>query len=120
MITAALIQVAEKTVPGTSPEHWTTKTFLAGLITALLVFFFAYAGWNRILAGARESLAKRILIYTAEAMTAVSISIVASAFDIFKKTTYTPTDKYQPDWHVIVWGSIWAVLAASYAVVKLC
>jgi hypothetical protein len=121
VITTLLLRTAAgQGVPGTSPEHWTTKTFLAGLAVAILVFILAFSRWNRILAGARESLVKRILIYTAEAITAVAISIVASAFDIFKRTTYTPTPDYRPDWHVVVWGCIWAVLASCYAVAKLC
>jgi hypothetical protein len=51
-------------------------------------------------------------------MAAVALSVVASYFDVFKKSTYIPTGAYQPDWHVFFWASVWTAIASYYGVVK--
>jgi hypothetical protein len=106
--------------PGTSPEHWTTRSVLAGFAGAGIIFVIAALMWKSLLRVVHDNPAPRILVYAAEAGTVLSLGIIASAFDIFKRATYKPTPDYHPDWYVVVWGCVWSILAALYAVFKLC
>jgi hypothetical protein len=84
------------------------------------VAVFAIAALVRrwLLAGVRLNLAFRVVVYFSEAMAAIALSVVASYFDVFKKSTYVPTGAYQPDWHVFFWASVWTAIASYYGVVK--
>jgi hypothetical protein len=105
--------------PGSSAAHWTTLTFAWATGFGLLVFALGFLVRRNLLAEIKRNLATRIFIYFSEAMAAVALSVIASYFDVFKKSTYIPTDQYRPDWHVFFWASIWASIASYYAVVKL-
>ena len=105
--------------PGQSPEHWGTKSFSSAVITFLVVALIAVLTWRVLLKGIRVNLGLRVMVYLSEAAAAVGLSLVATYFDIFKKSTYIPTPAYQPDWHVPFWMSVWAAIIAYYLIVKL-
>jgi hypothetical protein len=105
--------------PGSSPEHWTTRTFIFSGLAVVVIAIIAFLAWKRLMAALRESVTIRVVVYFSEAAAAIVLSIVASYFDVFKKATYVPTAAYQPDWHVIFWAAVWSVIAGYYCVVKL-
>lgn len=105
--------------PGQSPEHWGTKSFSSATVTALVVALIAVLFWRFLIKGIRLNLGLRIAVYLSEAASAIGLSLIATYFDIFKKSTYVPTSAYQPDWHVPFWMSMWAAMASYYLVVKL-
>jgi hypothetical protein len=114
--TASTTQTAP---PGSSPQHWGTKSFSFGGVTFIFVAVIAAVLWNVLLKRIRGNLAFRVIVYLSEAAVAVGLSLVASIFEIFRKPTYTPTPTYQPDWHVFFWASLWAAMASYYLAVKL-
>src|SRR5687768_15652830 len=89
--------------PGSSPAHWTTKSFVGGAVTVALLGILAWAFWKRLIGGVRENVGVRVVVYFSEAAAAIGLSVVASYFDVFKKSTYVPTSTYQLDWHVMFW-----------------
>jgi len=91
--------------PGSSPEHWATKSFSAAAVTFLIVALLTVFVRTRLLKAVYENISIRVLVYLSEALAAVGLSFVASYFDVFKKSTYIPTPAYQPDWHVLFWAA---------------
>jgi len=105
--------------PGSSPEHWTTKSVVTGVVIALGIWIIAFVCRKSLITRTRDSAAFRIIVFITEPVVAVVLSVIGSFFDIFKRSTYIPTAQYQPDWHVVFWFCVWAALGAYYIGVKI-
>jgi len=105
--------------PGSSSQHWTTKAVITGVVAALVVCGIGYAMREILSDRISDSVSFRVILFVTEPISAVFLSIIGSFFDIFRRSTYIPTAEYQPDWHVVFWFTIWAILASYYLVVKI-
>lgn len=67
----------------------------------------------------RESVSFRIGLFVTGPIVAAVLSFLGSFFEIFRRATYIPTRDYQPDWHVIFWFCVWAILTAYFLIVTI-
>ena len=83
--------------PGSSPEHWTTKAVVSGVVVGLIVCAIGYIARNSLADRMRDSLSFRVILFITEPVAAVILSVVTSFFETFKRSTYIPTPEYRPD-----------------------
>lgn len=106
--------------PGSSPEHWATRTLIFGALGFFLVWLICFSIWWLALRNSLHRPSVRISVYFTSVLAAALAAFIASYFDVFKKPTYIPTPQYRPDWHVLFWGATWAAVTAYYFASSFC
>lgn len=91
-----------------SPGHYKTKSALSGAGVGLALLVLAVILHKQIDRALRGSLTFRIIVLIFSPVMALILSGIASWEDIFKRATYDVTATSQPDWHTILWASIWS------------